>query len=101
MAAPRPDEQLALVDQIIEDPNLSADQKLGRLRVLRSPKPPAPSSAASKTNGFASLTPDQTIDLITSNLQETLDKDIIEDVIRKQGRPLKVYWGMWNHGRES
>ena len=93
MAAPRAEEQLALIDQIIEDPNLSAEQKLGRLEVLRSPKSQTSSSIIPATNGHSALSPDQTIDLITSNLQETLDKNIIEDVIRKQGRPLKVYWG--------
>lgn len=95
-----PQEQLAKVDEIIEHPNLSSGEKLERLRVLRSPKSTT-AIATPQTNGFSSLSPDETIDLITSNLQETLDKDIIENVIRNEKRPLKVYWGTmlkpWDH----
>lgn len=93
MAAPHPEEQLALVDQIIEDPNLSAEQKLGRLRVLRWPKSHSNTTSVSHVNGASTLSPDQTLDLIFSNLQEKLDANIIEDIVRKQSRPLKIYWG--------
>lgn len=33
------------------------------------------------------------ITLIKENLQEVLKEDIIEDVLIKQNRPLKIYWG--------
>ncbi len=39
------------------------------------------------------LSTDQKIALIYENLQEVLKPDIIEDVIRKQDRPLVIYWG--------
>lgn len=39
------------------------------------------------------LSADQKIALIYENLQEVLKPDIIEDVIRKQNRPLVIYWG--------
>ncbi len=42
----------------------------------------------------AVLTHDERIALISSNLQEILDPEIIEDVIKKQNRPLTIYWGM-------
>ena len=34
------------------------------------------------------------IALIKSNLQEILRPEIIGDVIVKQGRPLRIYWGI-------
>ena len=36
------------------------------------------------------------IELITSGLQEVLKGNILEDAIEKEGRSLKVYWGMLN-----
>lgn len=39
------------------------------------------------------LSADQKIALIHENLQEVLKPEIIEDVIRKQDRPLVIYWG--------
>ena len=39
------------------------------------------------------LNPQQKIALIKENLQEVLREDIIEDVIIKQNRPLRIYWG--------
>lgn len=36
------------------------------------------------------------IALITHGLQEVLKGNILEDVIEKEGRPLKVYWGIYN-----
>lgn len=42
------------------------------------------------------MDPQEKITLITQNLQEVLRSDILEDVIVKQNRPLKIYWGkMW------
>ena len=38
------------------------------------------------------------IALIKSYLQEVLKPEIIEDVIVKQNRPLRVYWGIFAHG---
>ncbi|KAI9704551.1 MAG: hypothetical protein M1820_005464 [Bogoriella megaspora] len=45
------------------------------------------------------LTPQEKIALITSNLQETLNPEIVEDVIIKQNRPLIIYWGTAITGR--
>ncbi|KAI9832812.1 MAG: hypothetical protein M1826_000978 [Phylliscum demangeonii] len=39
------------------------------------------------------------ISLITQNLQEVLKPEILEDVIRKHHRPLKIYWGTATTGR--
>jgi tyrosyl-tRNA synthetase len=35
----------------------------------------------------------QKLALIQQNLQEVMRPDILEDVIVKQQRPLKIYWG--------
>ena len=37
--------------------------------------------------------------LITSNLQEVLNPEIIKDVLEKQNRPLIIYWGTATTGR--
>ena len=34
------------------------------------------------------------IALIKSNLQEIFEREIIEDVVVKQGRPLRIHWGI-------
>ena len=39
------------------------------------------------------LSPQERIALIKENLQEILKPEILEDVIVKQDRPLKIYWG--------
>lgn len=39
------------------------------------------------------LNPQAKIALIKENLQEVLKPEILEDVIVKQDRPLKIYWG--------
>lgn len=45
------------------------------------------------------LKPREKLDLITVNLQEVLHKDILEDVIIRQNRPLSIYWGTATTGR--
>ena len=40
------------------------------------------------------LSADERIALINQNLQEVLKPEIIEDVIKKQDRPLIIYCGM-------
>lgn len=40
------------------------------------------------------LSADEKIALIKEQLQEVLKPEIIEDVIKKQDRPLVVYWGI-------
>ncbi|KAI1040789.1 hypothetical protein LB505_012595 [Fusarium chuoi] len=39
------------------------------------------------------MTPEESITLIKANLAEVLNPEIINDVILKKGRPLRVYWG--------
>lgn len=44
-------------------------------------------------------TPAEKFALITSNLQEVLNPEIIHDVLEKQNRPLVIYWGTATTGR--
>lgn len=44
------------------------------------------------------LSVDQQLDLIKVNLQEVLNQEIIEEVLKK-GEPLKIYWGTATTGR--
>ena len=39
------------------------------------------------------LSADERIAIIRQNLYEVLKPDIIEDVIKRQNRPLCIYWG--------
>jgi tyrosyl-tRNA synthetase len=43
---------------------------------------------------MASLNAQEKISLIKRGLQEVLKENIIPDVIEKEGRPLKIYWGI-------
>ena len=40
------------------------------------------------------LSREERLELIHQNLQEVLKPDIIEQVVLKEDRPLKIYWGM-------
>lgn len=39
------------------------------------------------------MTATEKVELITRGLQEVLRKNIIEDIVVGQNRPLKIYWG--------
>lgn len=45
------------------------------------------------------LSPEESIALIKANLAEVLNPEIIDDVILKEKRPLKVYWGTATTGK--
>ncbi|KIW15811.1 tyrosine-tRNA ligase [Exophiala spinifera] len=45
------------------------------------------------------LSPEEKLSLVTDQLAEVLHKDILEDVILKQQRPLVLYWGTATTGR--
>ncbi|KAG5661356.1 hypothetical protein KAF25_005478 [Fusarium avenaceum] len=45
------------------------------------------------------MTPEESIALIKANLAEVLHPDIIDDVILKDKRPLRVYWGTATTGK--
>lgn len=40
------------------------------------------------------LSREERLGLIHQNLQEVLKPDIIEQIVLKEDRPLKIYWGM-------
>ena len=45
------------------------------------------------------MTPEQSLSLIKANLAEILNPEIIDDVVRNEKRPLKIYWGTATTGR--
>ncbi|KAL6244866.1 Tyrosine--tRNA ligase cytoplasmic [Rhinocladiella similis] len=45
------------------------------------------------------LSPEEKLSLVTDQLAEVLHRDILEDVILKQQRPLVLYWGSATTGR--
>lgn len=44
-------------------------------------------------------TPSEKLNLIKNNLQEVLNHEIIEEILNKNERPLKIYWGTATTGR--
>jgi tyrosyl-tRNA synthetase len=42
---------------------------------------------------MATLSAQEKISLIKQGLQEVLKENILTDVIEKESRPLKIYWG--------
>jgi tyrosyl-tRNA synthetase len=48
---------------------------------------------------MAGQTPAEKLQLITSNLQEVLNPEIIQEIIDKNERPLKIYWGTATTGK--
>lgn len=40
------------------------------------------------------MTAAEKVELITRGLQEVLRKNVIEDIIVKENRPVKIYWGL-------
>jgi tyrosyl-tRNA synthetase len=47
----------------------------------------------------SALSPEESIALIKANLAEVLNPEIIDNIILKEKRPLKVYWGTATTGR--
>ena len=43
---------------------------------------------------MAEVSREDRLKLIHQNLQEILKPDIIEHIVLKEDRPLKIYWGM-------
>ncbi|TVY40545.1 Tyrosine--tRNA ligase, cytoplasmic, partial [Lachnellula occidentalis] len=60
---------------------------------------PLPHSLELKLKMASPLSPEESIALIKANLAEVLNPEIIDDVILKEKRPLKVYWGTATTGR--
>lgn len=52
-----------------------------------------------EANVVANLTPQEKVALITSNLQEVLHKDFIEDTVVNKQQSLVIYWGTAPTGR--
>lgn len=59
---------------------------------------PTPTSSAQNSSAKAGIhlgaSVDERISLIQENLQETLKEEIIHDVMKRQNRPLSIYWGV-------
>jgi tyrosyl-tRNA synthetase len=50
-------------------------------------------------SGDKELSPQERYELITKNLQEVLNPQIIKEVLEKEERPLKIYWGTATTGK--
>jgi tyrosyl-tRNA synthetase len=56
-------------------------------------------SAVKISSRFSAEEIDGKIELVTRNLQEVLNKDVLRKVLLEQGRDLKIYWGTAPTGR--
>ncbi|KAK3114435.1 Tyrosine--tRNA ligase cytoplasmic [Teratosphaeriaceae sp. CCFEE 6253] len=54
---------------------------------------------AQSTGAQLASTPDEKFDLISANTQELLNPEIIKDILEKNERPLKIYWGTATTGK--
>ncbi|KAK5115690.1 hypothetical protein LTR62_000779 [Meristemomyces frigidus] len=54
---------------------------------------------AESTTAQLASTPEEMMNLIKSNLQEVLNPEIIEEILQKNERPLKIYWGTATTGK--
>ncbi|KXS96097.1 hypothetical protein AC578_7778 [Pseudocercospora eumusae] len=56
-------------------------------------------AAAANADGQLAQTADEKFALIKNNLQEVLNPEIIEEVLKKNERPLRIYWGTATTGK--
>ncbi|KAK5725694.1 Tyrosine--tRNA ligase cytoplasmic [Elasticomyces elasticus] len=54
---------------------------------------------AESTAAQLASTPEEKLALITANTQEVLNPDIIEEILSKNERPLRIYWGTATTGK--
>lgn len=79
----------------LRDENNKLKEEIEKLKKDRAFPPSGPSvNGKNRQNEDNDASADERIALIGLNLQEILKPDIIEDVMKKQNRPLAVYWGM-------
>nr|POE93381.1 tyrosine--trna ligase, cytoplasmic [Quercus suber] len=54
---------------------------------------------ATTTGAPLAKTPEEKFNLIKNNLQEVLNPEIIEEILKKNERPLRIYWGTATTGK--
>lgn len=90
------EENTHLQDKIakLQDDKERLEKEIDRLLRDR----PTPTSSAQVSSAKAGMHPSASVDeriaLIQENLQETLKEEIIHDVMKKENRPLSIYWGV-------
>ena len=83
--------RLATIETISRNPQLNAEEK--NAQILKLFEKDVTSSEANGDTVMSDLSPEQQVALITQNLQETLNPEILEEIVVKQRRRLVVYWG--------
>ena len=93
----KPEEVVTLIAAIARDPNLSLEDKNARILQLTASTSqshsPNGSSQEQPRGGASALSPQERLAIVTDQLQETLNMEILEDVLVKQNRTPVVYWG--------
>jgi len=88
------DEKYALIASIAQDPHLSLEEKNARIiEITTGASKKDKSNDAAKANGSTEMSAIERLSIVTNNLQEILNPEIMEDVINKGERPLTIYWG--------
>lgn len=88
------EEKIAAIAAIAQDPKLTLEEKNAKIIDITTGAAKKEETAKQvDTNGTTDMTVEEKLSLITSNLQESLNPEIMEDVLRKGERPLTIYWG--------
>jgi len=89
------DEKYALIASIAQDASLSLEEKNARIiEITTGASKKEESNSSTKANGSTDMSTAERLSIVTNNLQEILNPEIMEDVLNKGERPLTIYWGM-------
>lgn len=91
-----PEEKCALIASIAQDNALSLEEKNAKIIEIttNSAQKNENTTQPEQTNDAGDMSAQEKLRLITSNLQEILNPEIMEDILAKGERPLTIYWGI-------
>lgn len=96
------EDRLVEITAVLGNTHLSQEEKNAKIAALASglgSEKALGSKATDAADQSANMTSAQKVALITSNLQEVLNVEILEDVLNKEGRAPVIYWGTAPTGR--
>jgi len=93
-----PEEKCALIASIAQDTQLSLQERNAKIiEITTGTTPQNEAAKPTESVGAKDMSSETKMKLIMSNLQETLNPEIMEEIITKGERPLTIYWGMRSH----
>jgi hypothetical protein len=89
------DEKYALIASIAQDPALSLEEKNSKIiEITTGASKKQEDNNSTQANGSTDMSAAERLSIVTNNLQEILNPEIMEDVLNKGEKPLTIYWGM-------